>query len=286
MTTTPRPTKLVRELVAEAADPDGDVHLIRGSTYDNRANLSDAFLKRIEKRYAGTRLGRQELHAEVLEDVEGALWTWATINEARAPLTGLTLDPKLVEEKGWHAAVLEALGLHRVVVAVDPAVLEQRRLGRDRDRRRRLHAGPRAGRRPRRPLRGLLAPRVGDRREAGPRRLGRRPRRRRTEQRRRPVQSNLRTVDRTLHVKTVWAARGKALRAEPVAALYEQGRVAHLAWQRANTDGEILARLQAQMCEWVPGVGKSPDMIDALVYALTETLLPERKPSRGRTALV
>ncbi|HEY0838862.1 MAG TPA: terminase family protein, partial [Vulgatibacter sp.] len=97
VTTTPRPTKAIKELIA-----DSGTFVTRGSTYDNRANLAKAFLEKIVKKYEGTRLGRQELNAEILEDTEGALWTMALIEASR---------------------VAEApAGLVRIVVGVDPAV--------------------------------------------------------------------------------------------------------------------------------------------------------------------
>src|SRR5690606_9750029 len=96
VTTTPRPTKVIRDLIA-----DPTTHVTRGSTYDNRANLAPAFFEQIIRKYEGTRLGRQELYAEVLDDVPGALWTRAMLEAARGhPLPDLT----------------------RVVVAIDPAV--------------------------------------------------------------------------------------------------------------------------------------------------------------------
>ncbi len=98
VTTTPRPTRLLKSLVA-----DPTVAISRGTTYQNRANLAGAFLQQIIKKYEGTRLGRQELNAELLDDVPGALWSRALIEAARPPM-GFVM-PDLV----------------RVVVAIDPA---------------------------------------------------------------------------------------------------------------------------------------------------------------------
>jgi phage terminase large subunit-like protein len=81
LATTPKPIKLVRELLADT----GTV-TTRGSTYDNRAHLAEGFFARIIKRYEGTRLGRQELNAELLEDVEGALWTGKMIEDTRVEI--------------------------------------------------------------------------------------------------------------------------------------------------------------------------------------------------------
>src|SRR5436853_667926 len=99
VTTTPKPIKIIRELIA-----DPTTVITRGSTYDNRANLAPAFLQQIVRKYEGTRLGRQELNAEILDDVPGALWSRALIEETRWPV---------------HRNIP---GLVRIVVAIDPAV--------------------------------------------------------------------------------------------------------------------------------------------------------------------
>ena len=98
VTTTPRPTKLIRDLVRDPI-----CVVTRGSSYENRGNLAPAFFEQIIRKYKGTRLGRQELDAELLDDMPGALWTRALIEAARAPM-GFQL-PDLV----------------RIVVAIDPA---------------------------------------------------------------------------------------------------------------------------------------------------------------------
>ena len=99
VTTTPKPTKIIRELIA-----DPTTRLTRGSSYENRRNLAKAFFTQIVRKYEGTRIGRQELNAEVLDDVPGALWTRALLEELRWPAGKRVPD------------------LSRVVVAVDPAV--------------------------------------------------------------------------------------------------------------------------------------------------------------------
>jgi phage terminase large subunit-like protein len=97
ITTTPRPTKLIREL---AVDP--GIVKTYGTTYENRENLAPTFFSQIVRKYEGTRLGRQELEAQLLEDVPGALWSHAALDSNR-----------------WQAAPLD---LQRIVVAIDPAV--------------------------------------------------------------------------------------------------------------------------------------------------------------------
>jgi phage terminase large subunit-like protein len=99
VTTTPKPIKIIRELIA-----DPTTVITRGLTYDNRANLAPAFLQQIVRKYEGTRLGRQELNAEILDDVPGALWSRALIEETRWPV---------------HRKIP---ALVRIVVAIDPAV--------------------------------------------------------------------------------------------------------------------------------------------------------------------
>jgi phage terminase large subunit-like protein len=82
VTTTPKPIKIIRELLA-----DPTTAIARGSTYENRANLAPAFMAQIIRKYEGTRLGRQELNAEILDDVPGALWNRALIEQTRCPST-------------------------------------------------------------------------------------------------------------------------------------------------------------------------------------------------------
>lgn len=237
VTTTPRPTPLIRELVAQHTTA-----VTRGATRDNAANLAPQFLDAIVARYAGTRLGRQELDGEILDDNPGALWKRDGIDAAR---------------------VRAAPDLRRIVVGVDPAVTSNAAsdetgivvagLGFDG---RFYVLGDASGRyspeqwasRVVAAYREHKADRVvAERNNGGD-----------------LVERNLRTVDRNLPVTTVHTKRGKALRAEPVSSLYEQGRVSHVG---------ALAALEDQMTAWDPaGDGDSPDRVDALVYALTELM--------------
>lgn len=236
VTTTPRPTRLIRDLLASPS-----THVTRGSTYDNAPNLAPAFLEQIVRKYEGTRLGRQELYAEVLDDVPGALWTRALLEAARA-----------------HAPHPE---YQRVVVAIDPAVTS----GPDSDETgiivaalatdgmldvladRTCRMSPDGwARRAITALDEFQADRVvaevnngGD-----------------------LVEATLRTVRPSVPYRKVHASRGKRIRAEPIAALYEQGRVRH--------HGD-LEQLEDQMLTFLPeGSDSSPDRVDALVWALTE----------------
>ena len=242
VTTTPKPTRLIRELVR---DPHAVV--TRGSTWDNSRNLAPGFLSTILKRYEGTRLGRQELEAELLEDTPGALWTREQLDGAR---------------------VSERPVLRRVVVAIDPAVsakpgadetgLVVAGLGADglgyvlNDASGHYHAEDWARRAVALYQRFRADRVIGEVNNGGD-----------------LVEATLRAVDRSVSYKAVRASRGKAVRAEPVAALYEQGRVKH--------HGAFPA-LEDQMCRFTAdidraGAGESPDRVDALVWALTELMI-------------
>lgn len=236
VTTTPRPTRIIRELLA-----DPTTHATRGSTYDNRANLAPAFFEQIIRKYEGTRLGRQELHAEVLDDVPGALWTRAMLDATRTR----TAPPELT----------------RVVVAIDPAVTS----GEDSDETGIVTVGKDAAgeyhvladRSCRMTPDGWARRAVAafdehnaDRIVAEVNNGGD------------LVEATLRTVRRNIPYAKVHASRGKRVRAEPIAALYEQRRVHHY--------GD-LAQLEDQMVTFTPdGMDGSPDRVDALVWALTE----------------
>ena len=236
VTTTPRPTTVVRELIAQPTTV-----VTRGSTYDNRENLAPSFLDQIIKRYEGTRLGRQELHAEILEDVEGALWGMAQLDGLR---------------------VVEAPELVRVVVAVDPAVSSHQLsdetgivavgLGVDgfgyvlADRSCRLSPDGWA-RRAVDLYRDLSADRVIVEGNQGGE----------------MVAFTLGTVDSNVPVKRIHATRGKWLRAEPVSALYEQSRVFHCG---------VFNELEDQMTSFTGEGGGADDRVDALVHGLTEVM--------------
>jgi predicted phage terminase large subunit-like protein len=240
VTTTPRPIRLVRELLA-----DPKVAVTRGRTEENKDNLAPAFLEQIVRRYHGTRLGRQELDGELLDDMPGALWTHALIDSAR---------------------VTQAPDLARVVVAIDPAVSSHEGsdetgivvAGRDRDGHGYVLADASGHYAPaewaRRAV-ALYAEHQADRIVAEVNNGGE------------MVEATLRVVDPSVPFAAVHASRGKVARAEPVAALYEQGRVHHLG---------ALPRLEDQMCAFTSdgdAGGGSPDRVDALVWALTDLLL-------------
>ncbi len=247
VTTTPKPMPLIREIMG-----DPSTIITRGSTYDNRNNLSSQLFAHVIRKYEGTRLGRQELMGELLEDFPGALWTKAIIDSAR-------IRP---DEMRWDM-------FDRLVVAIDPAVSANE----DSDETGIVCAGLlRSGHVlvlsdescKESPL-GWARRAVGlykrwkcDRIVAEVNNGGA------------LVEANLRAVAPEIPYRAVHASRGKAVRAEPIAALYEQGRVHHV--------GEFTT-LETQLCEYVPGVTeKSPDRMDALVWAITELIVdPEEQ---------
>lgn len=253
VTTTPRPTEIIRRMLADKATA-----VSRGSTYDNRANLAPGFFADIVSRYEGTRLGRQELHAELLEDIPGALWRAMDIEATRVKAA-----PELV----------------RVVVAIDPAVsatdasdetgiivagvascsckgtaeqAERHGFVLD-DLSGRYTPGQWASKAVT-ALRDHKADRiVAEVNNGGD-----------------LVEANLRTVGRNVPYRALHASRGKRVRAEPVAALYEQGKVHHV---------RILPHLEDQLTTWDPmSSERSPDRMDALVWALTELMIDAPRP--------
>ena len=254
VTTTPRPTKLIRELLA-----DPKVVLTRGTTYQNRENLAPAFFAQIVRKYEGTRLGRQELEAEIIDEVPGALWCRAAIEASRAaPIAG---GPPTE--------------LVRVVVAIDPAASTSEAsdetgiivAGRD-TRDRGWVLADASGRYPppewARTAISAYRTHGADRIVAEVNNGGD------------MVEATLRMVDPNVPFRAVHAARGKVARAEPIAALYEQGRVHHLG---------AFPALEDQMCGFTgdfdrAAAGYSPDRVDALVWALSD-LFVTTTPGQG-----
>ncbi len=239
-TTTPRPIPLIKRLL-------GDPHtaLTRASTFANRANLPASFFTSIIARYAGTRLGRQELDAEIIDDNPDALFRRAMLEEGR---------------------VSAAPDMKRIVVGVDPPVtggadanecgIVVAGLGHD-DKAYVLDDCTVQGVAPLAWARAVVAAyhkHAADRVVAEVNQGGD------------LVTTILRQVDPALPLRKVHASRGKAVRAEPVAALYEQGRVRHVGAH---------PKLEDQMCDFAPGEtrGKSPDRLDALVWAITELMI-------------
>jgi phage terminase large subunit-like protein len=240
VTTTPRPIRLIRDLLARATTV-----VTRGSSYENRANLSAIYFSEVIKPYEGTRLGRQEINAELLEDIQGALWLRAWF-----------------EREGFR--VFERPTCERIVVAVDPPASSHE--GSD-------EAGiVVAGRRDERGY--VLADRSIP--KASPDQWARRAIAAYHEYEAdlivaevnnggEMVAHTIHTIDAGIPVKSVHASRGKRTRAEPISAMYEQGRISHCG---------VFDAMEAQQAQWVPDSGDdSPDRLDACVWALTELML-------------
>lgn len=236
VTTTPKPSAIIKALVK-----DPHTIVVNGTSYDNRSNLAPAFLDKIITKYENTRLGRQELLAEILEDREGALFTQALIESAR---------------------VEKAPELIRIVIAVDPAVTS----GAESDETGIIAAGC-DGRRPAHFYvlddQSLTAsPEKWARRAVSTfHRHGADRIIAEVNQGGDLVEGTIRTVDPNVSYRAVRATRGKAVRAEPISSLYEQGRVHHVG---------LFGTLEDQMCDYVPGESGSPDRMDALVWALSD----------------
>lgn len=247
-TTTPRPIPLIKALLARH-----DVQVSRATTFDNAANLAPSFLEGVKARYAGTRLGRQELDGELLEDTPGALWQRSWIERDR-------------RDRAPH--------LVRIVVAIDPAakstdgsdetgivvagvaesgyvfVLEDisGRLGPDEWARKAVAAYHR-----------WCADRIVAEVNNGGDMVG----------------NTINSVEKNIPYRAVHATRGKAVRAEPVSALYEQGRVHHVG---------AFPALEDQLCAFASDfdrgrAGYSPDRLDALVWAVTDLAVKTRETS-------
>ena len=237
-TTTPRPIPLIKRL---AYDP--KTHVTKGSPYENLNNLSPTFKDAVLAQYEDTRLGRQEIYADILEDAPGALWSQELIELHR-----LTRFPEF----------------RRVVVSIDPAVTS----GEDSDETGIIVAGlseegqayilaDGSGRyKPQEwalKAIALLNEWEADRIIAEVNNGGD------------MVEQTLRTVSRNVPYRAVRASKGKYSRAEPVSALYEQGKVHHCG---------LFAALEDQMCSFEPGTTSwSPDRMDALVYALSDLMI-------------
>lgn len=248
VTTTPRPTTVIKELIAAPTTV-----VTRGSTYDNLENLAPAFAEQIIRKYEGTRLGRQELLAEILTDTPGALWTYAMLEDRRSA-PDLTRCVVAVDPSGGSGSENDEQGIvvggrgvdgHGYVVADRSCKLSPDGWGR-------------------RVVQAYIdfsADAIvveknfgGDMAES-------------------VVKAAARVMGVAVKIAMVTASRGKALRAQPVAALYEQRMMHHV---------EVFSELEEQMATWTPESGVSPDRLDALVWMVTETMFSAEK----RTAYV
>ena len=241
ITTTPKPISIIKDLVKRVGK---DLFLTRGRSEENAGNLAPQVLADLRERYGGTRLGRQELDAEIVEDMEGALWSHAALDAARI------------------ADIPD--NLERIVIAIDPAVTSHSKsdetglvaAGRSTDGKFYILADASGQMSPDSWARRAISMRdelgadliIGEVNEGGD-----------------LIERMLRLADPYVSYKGVRATKAKAVRAFPVAALYERGIVHHVG---------MLPALEDQMCKFT-GQGLkdgSPDRVDAMVWAMTELM--------------
>lgn len=265
VSTTPKPLKKLREILALDS-----CEMVRGSTFENAANLAASYIATVIQPYVGTTKGRQELEAELLGEVEGALWRRQVLDDTRIswseweemeddigrllagvdPSGGVTetgiivggagdqLRPYYKSPRPADLERWEQIGIDRHLYALDdlsaggsPDAWAQAC----------AEAGAKWG----------LDAFIAEQNQGGA-----------------MVESTIRTRDKRTPIRLVTASRGKYARAEPVAALFEQGR-GHIVGH--------LQRLEDELCEWVPGIGKeSPNRLDALVWMATASILKNR----------
>ena len=233
VTTTPRPIPLIKNLIKSPDTID-----VRFSTFDNAENLSPKFLEKIKEKYQGTRIGRQELEGEILDDNPNALWQRDAIENLRVKKTPaftrivVGVDPAVSskEESAETGIITVGLAATGHIYILDDSSLQGT------------------------PNAWAVAVVRAYHRWKGDRVIGE------VNNGGDLVEVNLRTVDRMIPFRAVHASRGKVIRAEPIAALYEQGKVHHVG---------TFPQLEDQLCEWIPGE-KSPDRLDALVWAVHE----------------
>tara|TARA_R110002073_G_scaffold270312_1_gene433678 strand:+ start:1158 stop:2306 length:1149 start_codon:yes stop_codon:yes gene_type:complete len=236
ITTTPKPIPILKSLITRE-----DVHVTKGNTFENAENLAESALEMMRERYEGTALGRQELYAEILDDIEGALWTHKQIE-----------DTRLLKDTEKE--------LKTIIVAIDPAVTAGENsdetgivvVGKDMNNEYYVledvsgkYSPDEWGRLAVKTFYEWEADRiVAETNNGGD-----------------LVERLLRSVDNNIPYRSVRATRGKMLRAEPIAALYEQKKVHHMG---------AFPELETQMCTYVGQLKPSPDRLDALVWGLTE----------------
>lgn len=252
VTTTPKRVPLLYSLLKEAEKTD-IVKVTRGSTLDNSGNLSAAYLDTMLGIYEGTALAKQELYGEMLDDVEGALWSEEMVQASRemayplsTPLRVIGVDPSVAENPKDECGIV-------VCASTADGDLYKRRAWVLEDAS--VHGSPQVwAQKVVDMARKWGCPVVAEVNQGGA-----------------LVKNAIHTIDPSVTVLEVHSKYGKALRAEPVTMAYQQGRVHHVGYH---------VDLESQMYSWIPGEGKSPDRIDALVHALTALLI---KPPAGFT---
>lgn len=247
VTTTPRPIPIIKGFLKDPM-----CVVTTGSSYENEANLAPAFIKRVIQKHEGTRLGQQEIHAKILDDIQGALWTYKMFEDNRAQLPAVEnrirvvvgVDPSVsATKKSDEVGILIAmLALDPIrnkkfayVVSDKSGVMTPLEWAKETVKCFKMWAGDRI---------------VAEKNNGGD-----------------LVEVNIRTVDQSVPIRLVSASRGKHVRAEPIAALYEQGLVKHVG---------VFTELEEQLTNFNrEGYGgqDSPDRADALIWALSELML-------------
>lgn len=246
ITTTPKPTKTLKELIKDPATV-----ITRGSSHDNRPNLAPKWFKSVISKKEGTRLGRQEIYAEVLEDTPGALWTVKLIEATRLKYSEIrwdriirvviAVDPAVTaaDDSDETGIIVLALTMSHHILVMEDLTCKESPLGWAKI------------------VKAAYVSKGADRVIAEVNNGGD------------LVEANIRMVAPNIPFRAVRATRGKYVRAEPAAALYEQGRVHHVG---------NFPQLEEQMCSWIPGSKeKSPDRMDALVWGCYELLIQQEE---------
>lgn len=250
-TTTPKRVQMLWDLLAEK-EKTKRVFVTRGSTLDNAGNLGSAYLDGILGQYEGTSIGKQELFGEMLDAVEGALWTDDMIRDAQgtwppyAPLRVIGVDPSVAENPHDECGIVAVASTGEPDLYKRQAwVLEDASIKGAPDvwAKEVVRLAKKYG-----------CPVVAEVNQGGA-----------------LVRNVIHNIDPTIKVLEVHARNGKQLRAEPVTLAYQQNRVKHVSQNN-------LTVLEDQMTSWIPGEGKSPDRVDAMVHALTALLI---KPPQG-----
>lgn len=253
VTTTPKRVPAMQELIAREGDK---VVFTRGATTDNAGNLSEAYLNFIFGLYEGTRMAEQELFGVMLDDVEGALWNEDLIGRSRVsamplglPLKIIAVDPSVAENPKDECGIIVAAASGSRHIETRHAYLIEDAS---------VHGNP-----------DVWAKRVVEMWEKW-----QCPVVAEVNQGAALVKRMIHSINPNVPVIEVRAHQGKAVRAEPVLLKYDQGRVHHVAY---------FPELESQLCSWVPGeTKKSPDRLDALVYAIIALLVaPPRSLGAG-----
>ncbi len=245
VTTTPRPIPVIKQLAADPKTAD-----VVCSTYENLANLAPSFIERIKSKYEGTRLGRQEIHGQILEDNPGALWHRDWIEAGRLSnipelqRVVVAIDPEATSTEESNETGIIVAGIAKVGRDYHGYILADLTIRGSPDQ-----WGTAAIAGYNKNKANLIVAEVNNGGDM--------------------VGHVIKTIDKNLPFKAVHATRGKYTRAEPVSALYEQGRIHHIGF---------FPELEDQLCDWVPG-STSPDRLDALVWAITELMLGEDSAS-------